>query len=293
MTTPTYLAVDVETVGLLRDNLAPPMLEIAWAVVDDDFAFVTLPRSCMVVLPVGRDHLISENAESMIAFWNANNDEAAQCVLDMHEQSGLLAAWHASPRYTTRAIDAVILADVAIHFPDYAHGHGPTLLGSSPAALDLPCIRAWLPNTAATLSHRLMDDRVVKRVFGESHGYLLEHGHPSNHRAADDLRATVATLKLARATIVQAYHDADEARERRDALARCTATAPTAADRDVQAALHDDLEHDTGDGPEFANVGPWRNAPNVATDGTVGCFVNLQADVAIDLPSPTIKPSDA
>lgn len=171
--------IDLETTG--RDPRAELILEVAIAEAEFERPFDLGPMSSWVSCFDGA-HVREEDDHPF---------GMAPEVVEMHTRNGLLAESKVSPLHVWD-VENALLARVPAGL---AREEMPVLAGSS-VHFDAAFLASWMPTLAERFSHRHYDVSAVK-LFCQSLG-MEKFKKAEAHRAADDIRESVAHAKACR-----------------------------------------------------------------------------------------------
>lgn len=204
---PMLVWMDLEMTGL--DHTSDVIVEIATLVTDDDLEIVAEGPDLVV-------HQPDEVLAKMDPF-----------VVDMHTKSGLLDQIKAS-EITLEEAGAATLAFIKEHAP---MARTVPLCGNS-IGTDRRFLAAYLPEIEEHLHYRSVDVSSLKELVRRWHPDVLsQRGWKQGaHRALDDIRESVAELRLYRDLV---FSDADTVAERLAALQAAEGDQPAAATADT------------------------------------------------------------
>ena|SRR5579862_805688 len=169
--------MDLEMTGL--DPAFDVIVEIAIIVTDDDLA------------------VIAEAPPLVIHATDAQLDAMVPVVTEMHAASGLTEAIRASTTTIEQAAERT-LAFLAAHVPK---GEIP-LCGNS-IGTDRRFLQVHLPEVEAWFHYRNVDVSTLKELLKRWRPEVLASSpeKPTNHRALDDIRASIEELRHYRAAL--------------------------------------------------------------------------------------------
>ncbi|XKH58487.1 oligoribonuclease (plasmid) [Citricoccus nitrophenolicus] len=188
------LWMDVESNGLAdMDGFAP--LELAAIITDKDF------NELAVLAPVLFD-ASEEVLSAMVPF-----------VVNMHTKTGLLNRLATEKVHSYAEVDRILSEFIAPYFPakgsivDGVKYRGTVLGGNSPAGVDLPVLRGFLPTTSAQCDYRTLDvsavgefiKRVNRRAFDEM------PVKTSDHTALHDIKECLREVRYYRDSAVTPF----------------------------------------------------------------------------------------
>jgi oligoribonuclease len=169
--------MDLEMTGL--DPAFDVIVEIATIVTDDDLT------------------VVAEAPQLVLHASDAQLDAMVPIVTEMHAASGLTDAIRASTITLEQASDTT-LAFLAAHVPK---GEVP-LCGNS-IGTDRRFLQAYLPEVESWFHYRNVDVSTLKELLRRWRPDVLASApeKPSNHRALDDVRASIDELRHYRAAL--------------------------------------------------------------------------------------------
>lgn len=171
------LWLDLETTGLSATDDA--IVEVAWTLTDSELRPITNSDEVKTMLvDLGTDE------------WSRLAN-ARQIVLDMHTDSGLIDELQDPmlEHYSLEEIASDIMNEIDVCVPS----EEPIYLAGASVHFDLGFIRAWMPELASRLSHRVYDTSTLKAFFEG----IVVHGveNEGQHRAANDVREVLEVAR--------------------------------------------------------------------------------------------------
>ncbi len=122
-----------------------------------------------------------DGCETLI--WTSPSKVETCGARDMHEASGLLAAWMEAQKDSRGDAETDIVKMLDDHEIQTV-----TLAGSGVATFDLPRIRLWMPTLATRLTYHVHDVGVMRRAYRRATGSDLTPRTEPAHRAMADVR---------------------------------------------------------------------------------------------------------
>jgi oligoribonuclease len=182
--------IDLETTGLLWDATNAEILELALVAVDAR----TLQEVAHYATPL--------NAKCYTGEWHPR-------VVEMHQNSGLLQELRgpkAHLKHEAGGLPYVHQAEqVALQFmAQYAPGQSSPMCGANVGAFDRQWVRRFMPKLDEAFHYRCLDTNAAFLVESFVFGLTSSKG-VTTHRALDDARQSVDTLRKQAATLFEGY----------------------------------------------------------------------------------------